>query len=953
MPYRGDRGAELLDAGAHSLAEREVLRTLGGLHGAARDRALFQLGRARRHMGDLAGAEAAFELISPESSWYPQAVAQLAEVYALEGKSRRTIKALRALILTLRGKEALPIRLRLGDELLAARDYEAAITAYRPLHDCDDPALREAAWYGAGWAATRAGLHARALWFWQQAIREFPLSQRVKEARLNLANHYLRMGRLAYAAEQLRAAGERTEERNPEAIAWTAEFVGAEAAVQAGDWVRAIEHYKRAAGSPRWAEAAAYGVGWSLWQAARLSEAEDALEKCLKDYPSGRFKAAASYALGRVAQDRGRKAQALDAYQAALGFGKSRWAEEALFQLAGLELTADRPAEAIRWCRRLVADYPTGRMVTAGLWLLAESQLASGAISDAIESYGRLARKPESLSFLEGKGDRVLFKLGLAYFKGGDLESAEAAFRQVRLEAGPLAAEARFWRAETLYRQGKFGDAADVYESVVAKFADSPKIGEAAYGLGWSELRQGRKGPAMWAFKTAAEKLLDKPLKRDAYQRLAVLQLDAGLYKEAQKALEQVVHLDEGGDPTEGAFYLAWSQMRAGDYDQAVQGFSRVADRTPESSRGRQARIYQAQVLMRLGRFIEAGNAFESLAKLPPVEGGPDEVDPRMRAAAAYMSGGDPAKAADLYSRMISAASASAAVLDQVLQPLTLAYIQADMLPQAESVLTTLASGSPWMPALLVKVAQGYSKGGKWQEAAAAYAHVPVPDSTVMLERARALRKAGDPAGAAELYKYLAAPTTDLAKTIKRTAVQFELLDSYDEAGRFDLQKDVLDSLELDVATNSAEAEQLGTAWYRYGETVLKRGDPTVAAIAFRSSEKRAPRGSVAAWRARYSLGNALVEGKRYEDALFELTQLTAAKEPRGSKEPIAGYRTWKALAWLKQGEALERLRRWDEATQIYQSVSADWTVPERERHEAQARLAWIKANVRRPKAQP
>lgn len=909
---------------------------------------------ARRHKGDLPGAEAAFERIPAESSWYPQAMSELASVYALEGKSKRTIKALKALILTLDGKEALPVRLRLGDELLVARDHEGAIAAYRPLHDCDDPVLREASWYGAGWAATRAGLHARALWFWQQAIREFPLSPRILEARLNLATHYLRMGRLGFAAEQLRAAGEgaRTFERKPDALAWTAEFVAAEAAVQSGDWVRAISHYREAGKSPRWAEASAYGVGWTLWQAARLSEAEDSLEKCLKDYPRGRFKSAARYALGRVQQERGRKAQAIESYQAVLKYGKSRWAEEALFQLAGLELMAGKPTDAMKWCRRLVADYPTGRMVTAGLWLLAESQLASGAVSDAIESYGRLASKPESLSFLEGKGSRVLFKLGLSYLKAGDLDSAEAAFRQVRPESGALAGEALFWRAETLYRQGKFAAAADAYETVVAGHPDSPKVAEAAYGLGWAELRRGRKGPAMWAFKTAAEGLLDTTLKRDAYQRLAMLQLDAGLYKEAQTALEQVVQLEGGSDPTEGAFYLAWSRMRAGDYEEAMRDFARLADRDPGSSRGRQSRTYQAQLLMRLGRFVEAGKAFEALADLAPAEGTNEDLDPRMRAAAAYMSGNDPVKAAKLYTRIINDASGSVEVRRLALQPLAEAFLQAGMLPQAESVLVTEASGSAWVPSLLVKVAQGYAKAGKWQEAAAAYGQLPAPDSPLLLERARALRKAGDPAGAADLYKFLAAPTTQLDKSIKKSTVNFELFEAYDEAGRFDLQRDVLETLERDVATGSADADTLGANWARFGETALKRGDPTLAAVAFRSSEKRVAKGSVAAWKARYSLGAALVEGKRYEDALFELSQLTAAKEPKGTKEPLTAYRTWKALAWLKQGEALERLRRWDEASSIYKTVGADWTVPERERQEAEARLAWIKANVKKPRPQ-
>ncbi|MBM3275774.1 MAG: tetratricopeptide repeat protein, partial [Candidatus Sericytochromatia bacterium] len=596
------------------LAAFELVRRLPGLRGAERDQALFQLGQARRRLGDLAGAEEALIAIAAESAWFPKATAELAELYAIQGKTKRAIKAYQALIRTLPESEARPVRLRLGEELLATRNYEGAIDAFRPLQECDDAAMREAAWYGAGWAATRANLHSRAVWFWHQAIREFPTSARIREARLNLANHYLRMGKLGFAAEQLLAVRERNDEPSADSIAATAEFVAAEAAVQAGDWVRAIRHYKAAGQAPRWAEASAYGVGYTLWQAGQLAEAEDAFEVSLAAYPAGRMRAAARYALGRVQGDRGRPGDARKAYLTVLGSGKGRWAEEALFQLAGLDLAQDRPAEAMAWCRRLIGDYPTGRLATPGLWLLAESQLASGAISDAIESYGRLAKLPESLSFLEGRGDRVMYKLGLAYFKSGDLQSAEAAFRQVRPAVKAVGGEARFWRAETLYRLGRHGEAADLFEEVIARYPDAGKTAEAAYGLGWAELRRGRRGPAMWAFKQAAEKLLDAPMKRDAYQRLALLQLDAGSYREAQEALKQVLKLDEGGDPTEGAFYLAWSQMRAGDLEDAGRGFAALADRSPLSQRGRQARNYQGQVLLRLGKFAEAGRAFEALA---------------------------------------------------------------------------------------------------------------------------------------------------------------------------------------------------------------------------------------------------------------------------------------------------------------------------------------------------
>ncbi|MBI6545981.1 MAG: tetratricopeptide repeat protein, partial [Cyanobacteria bacterium NC_groundwater_1444_Ag_S-0.65um_54_12] len=502
IPVRRDRAKELLAANANSLAELHLWPDTARKQGVSLDEVYYQLGLARLKLKDWPRAQDAFEHVPVYSPWYPKALAKLAELYSLQGKSQRAIRAYRALIPLLGTNSAERAQFDLAEELFAARAYEEAIAVYRTLEYSRDASLREAAWYGAGWAASRAGLRPRAIWFFRQVLLEFPTSPRVREARLQLANHYLRLGKLNEAAAQLTALrasnaglampdepsslpGNHLANDENELFS-AAEFLAAEAGANANDWVRAVQHYQAVPLSSHFAEAAAYGSAWSLQRLGRLPEARQALLTYLQRYPKGALRAAALYAMGRVQQDSGLLPEARESYREVLQQATGKWAPEALYQLAALELAAGQIPEALRWAKRLEREYPGGRLSAPGLWLLAEAQLASGALSDAIVSYRRLARHPESLDFLEGKSEHVLFKLGIAYFRDGNFPAADTAFRQ--LTTGPLASEAAFWHAESLYRSGNYRPALEAYQYFLKHHGSSERAPEATYGLAWALL---------------------------------------------------------------------------------------------------------------------------------------------------------------------------------------------------------------------------------------------------------------------------------------------------------------------------------------------------------------------------------------------------------------------------------------------------------------------------------
>ncbi|MBI6546046.1 MAG: tetratricopeptide repeat protein, partial [Cyanobacteria bacterium NC_groundwater_1444_Ag_S-0.65um_54_12] len=457
--------------------------------------------------------------------------------------------------------------------------------------------------------------------------------------------------------------------------------------------------------------------------------------------------------------------------------------------------------------------------------------------------------------------------------------------------------------------------------------------------LAWALLKQGDKSAAALAFRKAASNLLDRQLQRDAYYRLALLLLDTGKYQEAQAALQQVQALAAGAADQEVSFYLAQSQLRSGELEAAARGFGAIADQAADSLRGRQARYYQGQALWQMGRFREAGTIFEGLA-LQAAAVGEERVTARLRAAAAYFSADLFERSAELYALVSADASASEATRREVLSPLAKAYLQANRLSEAEGILIGAASGNPWVTPMLLQVAKGYAKQGKWREAAAVYGEIPNADQSTRWERARATRQSGETLAATELYEALVASANS-----NRPQILLELADTYGELEQLAKERSTLERLGIEPMATVKLSEATSQAWQRSGERAFKKEQFTEATLAFRTAERYAAQATPAAWKARYWLGSALLASHRFEDALLELGRLTASRTVP-TKADLEIFNNWRSLALLKQGEALERLRHWEAARAAYREMVKDPLVPERDRQEALARLAWIKQNV-------
>jgi len=966
---------QLIDASAYSVARLELSSQLATLKGDDLQAARYWLGFVERRLGNAPAAEAALSKVYPRSLWYPKARLELARLLIAEKRVPEGLDVLKRLIPELTGEQRDDVRQTYADLLFAHGKTFESIDPYRELSERGlTPARREHATYALGWAYDKLENPARAIWSWREALRLFPESPHATSARNALANQYVKLGKPLLAADVLRGF---PKEQFTGELKARAEYLAGEGYAQGGNWKMAIAAYSQVPAGTKFSDEAAYGLAYARWQAGDATRAAKDLEAWLSKNPKSPTRPAALYALGRIREQGGKLdeaakwyAQAASIPVAQAGAKPNAWVEAALYQGARLGFNRGQHAEALKLAKTLTERFPGGTFDGPSRWIAAESLLALKQFNAAIATYAALAKDVADLSFLDAKGDSVTFRLGLAHVRAGDHTAAVGYLAQV---AGSprYGEEATFWMAEALYRSGNIEEARDTYEAFLQRYPKSGRAGAAAYGAAWCAYRQEKWDVARAGFRRAAGLLVASSaettvLKQDALYRLGVLSANAHDWSGAQNAFSQLLKLKPGAEQeAEARFQVAYAAYRIGNLEAAVIGLEDYLAQHGKHAHSASARSTLGQALFRLGKFEPAVAAFQGVLTDPNAT--PEAIlDARSRIAAANFNGGNLDEAISAYRALLKDASGSAEVRAQVLQPLAQAELARGNLSEARQIATDAASGSLWSGDILGKVAQGFMDKGQPKDALIALEAIadPTLDQRFLLYKAR--KASGDVSGALALLKTLAAepgpqqPTwlyelgeghaergeldqakaawDDLAKRHPTHALsskaQVNLAQAYLKAGQ---EKTALTTYELIAKRFASDTPLARAAWMRIGQLRLKNGQHAEAAHAYSQAERLSEKGSGPAVQARYWLGYTMVAAKRYEDAVKELQTLIVS--------PEAGLE-WQALAWLKQGEALEQLRKWKDAEKVYEKLVAAAGMPAAEKREAKARLEWIDKNV-------
>lgn len=962
-PMDWSRLETLIERRAYRVAREELTGDLAALLGEDRHRGSYYLGMVERRLGDAPAAQVRLQAIPTHSLWYPRAQKELAALHRAAGDDAKADALLMALQGMLTGPERDALRLELADAYFERTRYAAALELYRGVFDEGAGAgEREHAAFAIGWCYERLANPARAIWSWREAVRLFPRSAQVVPARLMLSNQYLKLGKPLLASDELMALAK--DSTDPELVA-RAQFLAGEGYAMAGNWRMARSTYALVKPGTRWSEPAEYAEAYARWQLGDAKGAKPLLDRWLGKYPKSIARPAVLYALGRVSLELASPDQARAAFEKAADTTPNQYAELALFGLADLDYNDKRYQACADNARKLLKAYPNSAQRGPTRWLLAESLLALKRYGEAIAVYSDMAKSEGDLSFLEGKGDAVTFRLGLAHFRTGDFPSAASFLKDV--VDSRYGEDALYWLAEATYRTGDYQGAVNHYARFLKAHPGSGLAAEAAYGQGYAAYQLQRYDQSLRSFKQAAGGLKGA-MRQDALLRLGALQLHQHDWAGANATYDQLYSSQLDAEALPDVLYgLAYANFRMGASAEAARWAATFHERFAAHAKINRVRSIAGQAHFRLGKFTEAVSHFEAI--LTDDKATPEErSDAEARIGAAYYNAGLLEKAIAAYESIYTDTKRSEADRAELAHPLTQAKLAKGDFDGAMEIAVRQATGSIWAGDALYRIAQGYLDKKRPSEAVKALstidsptldqryllsvayrsageteaglstldsiARIPGPRQVDWLaELAERYLEVGNPGQAKDVYALLAKQSPKHPALLKGSIA---IAAAYAKNGKDDLALTAYEELAKRLG---GTGEVAMAAYLRMGQIELKRGNFTEAAVAYRQAEKASKAGTLSAVQARYWLGYTLVAARRYEDAANELAKL---------KVPANVGPEWQALAWLKQGEAYEHLRRWKDATRIYQLLAGNAKLPAAERGEARERLKWIDQNVNR-----
>ncbi len=222
--------------------------------------------------------------------------------------------------------------------------------------------------------------------------------------------------------------------------------------------------------------------------------------------------------------------------------------EDALFNYAKLtyELSYSPFNETIKAFDRYITLYPNSERNTAAYQYLVEVFMVTKNYRDAIESIEKIQVRNTSLNQAY---QRVTYYRGLELFGNSAYDLAIQSFEKSlqHIHANDLAASARFWRAEALYRTGNYSAAVSGFNQFLtsAGAITSPEFNQAHYSLGYAFFKLEDYRQAGTSFRKYLNAVKNERSQKvaDAYNRLGDSFFQQREYSEAVRNYQEALNL--------------------------------------------------------------------------------------------------------------------------------------------------------------------------------------------------------------------------------------------------------------------------------------------------------------------------------------------------------------------------------------------------------------------------
>ena len=424
-------------------------------------------------------------------------------------------------------------------------------------------------------------------------------------------------------------------------------------------FVEAARAYQQAAGlaaDSAERQAVAYNLGLSLVFSDRPVEALEPLGQAAQAGDRADIAEKSLYRLGGILQELGRDSAAIAALeQFGRRFPASVQAEEAQSLVGSLYEHTEQYQKAKEIFSQLITRYPTSANHSEYLFRRGSSALAAGDDSAALNDFFRIVRNyPDSVysdkcrynigyiystrgeylravpyyqEVLLGKdrelSNRALLAIGVAYFNAGEYNQAAARFKEMSGSYTSWSGEAWFYLARSQYKLEELEEAAESFKRA-ERHLEGGELGEEA--LYWQALSAFRLGH----LQDARENFLDLTVRYRSGRRVFESYYRAGLcdslrdrYAESLRLFDLALNLT---DPKEELmpdllYQKGWSLLRVDRREEALHTFESLSSRYFQSDLAREAWYGLAEADFREGRYSQAAEGFQRVAKDYPHSG--------------------------------------------------------------------------------------------------------------------------------------------------------------------------------------------------------------------------------------------------------------------------------------------------------------------------------------------
>lgn len=335
------------------------------------------------------------------------------------------------------------------------------------------------------------------------------------------------------------------------------------------------------------------------------ARALDALIESDADHPQI---ATAHLLRGRAAFDSGEFAEAV----AALGRVEEATESdelrgEAAYWIGKSKLRAGDAGGAAGALARAIEDHPEHRLLPEMRYDLGVALVRQQKYDDASLVLKAMLAKGEDHPLIPD----ATYLLAIAEQQRGNYDDSLRFAGQIGSDYAGHAQQggAAFLAAENLYLLERYDEAIDAFTAFLSQHADSSEADQARFRLGSALHRVGKLEEAKPVLEAVAATGNDAFA--SAKYALGDLHFQRSEWKTAAKWMKKYL---AGGDDVsladDAMLKLALSQQRAGETDEAIETFTKLIDRFPESPHRLQAIFERGQSFVAAGRDEEAGRDF-------------------------------------------------------------------------------------------------------------------------------------------------------------------------------------------------------------------------------------------------------------------------------------------------------------------------------------------------------